>query len=345
MHPRLLLALSLGLAAPFAVVAQSGTAAAAPPIATPTAAIDGPISDMETLVVSGVLPGPGMWKVSRGDNVMWVLGTLSPLPKKMEWVSKDVEAALAQSQEIIWQPALSINADVGMFRGLMLVPKALGARKNPDGATLKEVVPADLYARWTPLKLKYVGRDAGIESWRPMFAAMKLYEEAMDDTGLVRSGIVGPVLQRAVKRHRLTETAPTVKLTISDPKQALTEFRETRMDDLDCFRRTLDRIETDIDAMRERANAWAVGDIDSLRALPYSDQNEACMRAAMESSAAQKRGARDFDAEMRKLWMEAAEKALAKNAVTFSVLPMREVLKADGYLAQLQAKGYTVEAP
>ena len=300
---------------------------------------------METVVVSGVLPGPGMWKVSRGNHVMWVLGTLSPLPKKMEWVSRDVEAALAQSQEIIWQPAVSINADIGMFQGLLLAPKALGARKNPDGAMLKDVVPADLYARWVPLKLKYVGRDGGIEKWRPMFAAMELYGEAMDDSGLAKAGIVGPVLQRAVKRHGLVQTSPTVKLNIADPKQALAEFRGTRMDDLDCFRKTLDRLETDLGAMRERANAWAVGDIESLRALPYSDQNEACMRAAMETTAAKKRGARDFDGEMRNLWLDAADKAIAKNASTFAVLPMRELLKPDGYLARLQAKGYTVEAP
>ena len=321
------------LLAPLSVHAQSAPAA------------EPPITDIAPLVVSGAQPGPGMWRVGRGEHVMWVLGTLSPLPKKMDWVSKDVEAALAQSQEIIWQPAVSIDADVGIFQGLLLAPKALAARRNPDGASLQQVVPAELYARWTLLKQRYIGRDAGIESWRPMFAAMKLYDEAMDDTGLVKSGIVGPVLQRAVKRYGLEQTAPTVKLSIKDPKQALAEFRETRLDDLDCFRRTLDRLETDIDAMRERANAWAVGDIDALRALPYSDQNEACMRAAMETSAVRKRGASDLDAQLRSLWMQAAEKALAKNAVTFAVLPMRELLKPDGYLAQLQAKGYTVQAP
>jgi hypothetical protein len=54
---------------------------------------------------------------------------------------------------------------------------------------------------------------------------------------------------------------------------------------------------------------------------------------------------RDIDAEVRDAWMRAAENALAKNHVTFSTLPMRELLKPDGYLAQLQAKGYEVEVP
>lgn len=348
MHPFVRFVFALAIAAP--AIALAADAPAQPDLVpAPASAVQiaaaGPIRDEETVVVSGVLPGPGMWKVRKGDHTLWVLGTLSPLPKKMDWVSRDVDAVLAHAQEVIWAPSLAVGTNIGMFRGLLLAPKALGARKNPDGALLKDVVPAGMYARWVPLKQKYVGRDGGIEKWRPMFAAMELFDEAMDDAGLVKGGVVGPVVTRAAKEHGIAQTSPVVKVTIEDPKQALDEFRQARLDDLDCFAKTLDRLESDLEAMRERANAWAVGDIEALRALPYSDQNEACMQAAMRSGAMRKRAARDFDAEMREQWLQAAEKALAKNAVTFSTLPMRELLKPDGYLARLQAKGYTVEAP
>jgi hypothetical protein len=348
MHPLVSSLLAVALASPLVASAQTPVAApatAAGPAEAMPAIDGGPIRDMDAVVVSGVVYGPGMWKVRKGDRTLWVLGTLSPLPKRIDWVSRDVDAVLAQAQEVIWQPSLVVGADIGMFQGLLLAPKALGARKNPDGETLQDVVPAEMYARWALLKQKYVGRDRGIEKWRPMFAAMELFEEAMDDVGLVKGGIVGPVVERSIKRRRIPVTSPTVKITIDDPKQALNEFRQAKLDDLDCFGRTLDRLETDIGAMRERANAWAVGDIEALRALPYSDQNEACMQAAMQASAMRKRVARDLDAEIREAWMQAAEKALAKNTVTFSTLPMRELLKPDGYLARLQAKGYIVEAP
>ncbi|MFC0678923.1 TraB/GumN family protein [Lysobacter korlensis] len=348
MHPVVPALLAVGFATPFMAFASSAVLDAPPTAAAPAvaAATDGgPIRDMDAVVVSGVVSGPGMWKVRKGDHTLWVLGTLSPLPKKIEWVSRDVDAVLRQAQEVIWQPSLVIGTNIGMFRGLMLAPKALGARKNPDGETLQDVVPAEMYARWLPLKQKYVGRDGGIEKWRPMFAAMELFDEAMDDVGLVKSGVVQPTIERAVKQHKIPVTSPSVKIAIEDPKQMLNEFRNTKLDDLDCFGKTLDRLETDIDAMRDRANAWAVGDIEALRALPYSDQNEACMQAAMRAGVMRKRVARDIDAEVRDAWMAAAEKALAKNRVTFSTLPMRELLKPDGYLARLQAKGYTVEAP
>ncbi|WP_345779192.1 TraB/GumN family protein [Lysobacter sp. CFH 32150] len=304
------------------------------------------IRNIDTVVVTGSQPGPGMWKVSKGDHVMWVLGTVSPLPSRMEWQSSEVERVIARADEVIWSPAITVSVKVGFFSGLLLAPKALGARKNPDGETLAQVVPADMYARWQVLKRKYVGRDGGIEQWRPLFAAIELYDEAIKDSGLRKSGVVGPVLQRAIKARKPKETNPAVTVVIADPKAALTEFRASKLDDMDCFAKTLQRLETDLDAMRLRANAWAIGDIAALRALPYSDQSEACDRAATETGVVRKRlGIGDLEAEKRSRWLQAAEQALANNAVTFAVLPMREFLKTDGYIAALQARGYAVEAP
>src|SRR5690606_7247298 len=56
------------------------------------------IVDLEALVVSGAQPGPGMWKVRKGEHVMHILGTVSPLPRRMEWASDEVEAVIARSQ-------------------------------------------------------------------------------------------------------------------------------------------------------------------------------------------------------------------------------------------------------
>ena len=39
----------------------------------------------ETILVAGQRPGPGLWKVSKGDHVLWVFGTCllytSPSPR------------------------------------------------------------------------------------------------------------------------------------------------------------------------------------------------------------------------------------------------------------------------
>jgi hypothetical protein len=304
-----------------------------------------PVVELERIVVSGTLPGPGMWKVSKGDHVLWILGTVSPLPRKMEWISRDVEAVIAQAQEAIASPTLMINAKVGFFQGLVLAPKLLGIRRNPDGALLQQVVPAGMYARWLPLKRKYVGNDRGIEKWRPMFAAIELYDDAIRKSGLTQGGVVSSVVSAAIKRNKVKLTSPTVKLTIDDPKAALSDFRSTPLADIDCFGKTLQRLETDLGTMVARANAWAEGDVETLRRLPYGDQNAACIKAATHASFAVKRGLGDADARMEQAWLDAVDKALANNRVTFASLDMPQLLAVDGYLVKLRAKGYTIEAP
>jgi uncharacterized protein YbaP (TraB family) len=300
---------------------------------------------LEAVVVSGVQPGPGLWRVSKDDHVMWVLGTLTPLPKRMQWVSREVEQVLAESQLVLLGPGAKLKAKIGLFRGLMLLPAALGSRKNPDKQKLVDVVPPELYARWLPLKAKYIGRSRGVEKQRPLFASQKLYEKAIARNRLTTESVVDPVVKKLAKKHKVPIDRPEIEIDIGDPKQAIKDFARDGLDDLDCFAKTLDRLETDLDTMRERANAWATGDIEALRGLPFTDQNQICADAVLNASVSRERGLDDLRQRLSTAWVDAAETAIASNQTTFAVLPMSQILKSDGYIAQLQARGYEVEEP
>ena len=41
--------------------------------------------ELQTVTVRGEQPGPALWEVRRGTHVLWIVGTLSPLPKHAEW--------------------------------------------------------------------------------------------------------------------------------------------------------------------------------------------------------------------------------------------------------------------
>ena len=56
---------------------------------------------IEEIVVIGKRPGPPLWKVTNGDNVLWIFGTLHPLPKSLEWDSESVEWVISQSREYL----------------------------------------------------------------------------------------------------------------------------------------------------------------------------------------------------------------------------------------------------
>lgn len=300
---------------------------------------------LETVVVSGEQPGPGLWKVSKGEHALWILGTLSPLPKKITWVSRDVEKTIAASQQVLMAPQISVKIDGGMLGGLFLLPSVLKARNNPDKQTLADVLPPELYARWQPLKLKYLGRGNGVEKRRPLFAADQLFEEAVDDLGLRRGGMVSPVVEKLAKKHKVELVQPKVELKLAEPKDALRDFARSEIDDIDCLRRTVERLETDLAAMQTRANAWAVGDIEALRALPYVDQQQICEETLLRSSSVQEHGMGDLRERAAAEWLKAAENALAANSSTLALLPIREILDDHGFVATLRQRGYTVEAP
>lgn len=300
---------------------------------------------MAPVVVTGEQPGPGLWKVSKGGHVLWVLGTLSPLPKDMRWKSHDVEAVAASAQEVLTEPEVGVSAKIGFFARLALLPSLIGVRNNPGGAKLQDVLPPDLYARWRVLKRKYVGRSGKVEKWRPIFAALELYDAAIDKIGLGDGERVRKVVLAAAKRGGATVTPVRVMFEIDDPKAALREYKRTSFHDLDCFRKTLDRIDTDLDAMAARANAWATADLDALRNLPYPDQMVACKDAVAESSLLRSRGIVDVDARAERAWLDAANVALDGHAVSFAMLPVAHLLAADSYLGKLRAQGCLVEAP
>ena len=109
------------------------------------------ILNADAVLVTGDQPGPEMWLVRSPDGLrdMYVMAVLSPLPAGMTLQSKRIDAVVANAQEVIRQPYASFTVDTGWVRGLMLLPKVLGARKNPDGKQLEDLVSPASYARWS----------------------------------------------------------------------------------------------------------------------------------------------------------------------------------------------------
>ncbi len=315
------------------------------PASARTPQAPGSVANLAAVAVTGVQPGPGMWKVSRGGHVMWVLGTLSPLPQNMQWQSRDLAQIIGQSQQVLLSPSIKVKVNTGFFGKLFLLPSAYSARKNDNGETLQQVLPAALYARWQVLKQKYLGNDRGIERWRPIFAAQELYKKAIRANGLSPSGGISTTVEALAKQDGITQTAVDYQFVVEQPRVAIKEFKSSGLDDVACFSHTLDSIEQDMPAMKARANAWAIGDLQALRQLPDSERRDTCVAAVTGAAFAHKLGIDDVPAKLEATWLDAARAALANNAQTFAMLPMSELLSPTGYVAKLKAQGYVVESP
>jgi uncharacterized protein YbaP (TraB family) len=328
-HGRLLLATLLA-AMLFGVPSRAQVASAAPTL-TP----DATVIEVE---VTGERPGPSMWKVSKGNHVLWVMGTLEPLPKRMTWRSKAVEEVLAQSQEVLpSRPTFGFSWNP--IAALRLYWQWRGIQKSPNHATLAATLPPGLYARFSALRNKYAPRDTQMENLRPMLAALRLFEKGIDASGLsfhheVQNAVLKLAHERHVKPHEMT-------LAVEEPRDLLKEIGEIPAQaQIGCLETTVARLESDLTAMRARADAWAVGDVDALRKLPLPEQQAACL-ATLSNSAR----FRDLNAKTSKAWMRGAEEALTTNASTLALKPIYELLGPDGILEHFRALGYVVEGP
>lgn len=304
------------------------------------------VIDLAPVVVSGVQPGPGMWQVRNAQgHTLWILGTVSPLPARLDWRADEVEAVIASADAILGSPGWSLDADVGFFGRLTLLPSAMKAAHDPEGRRLQEILPADLYARWQPLKQRYLGRGDGVEKDRPLVAATRLYAAALDEVGLTPRSGVGKQLSKAYKRRGLTPVVTKVEIKVDDPRKALKEVRASTLQDVTCLQRTLDVVEHQLPLLVERANTWAVGDTEALQQLALKSQYDACVGAIASSELGQRRGMTQLDARATAKWLAAARDALTRHPVTFATVPVHSLVEPGGYLDRLRQAGYTVQSP
>jgi uncharacterized protein YbaP (TraB family) len=324
-------ALSLALlalsAAPHARGSAAEQAAGAPPA-----------NLMDEITVVGERPGPRLWKVTRGDHVLWLLGTLNHLPTSLRWRSAEVEGVIRKSQEVL-ASSPDVSSGLGPIGAIRLYFQWRRTEKNPDKTTLKDWLSAPLYARFELIKQRYDPRDRDIEQLRPSIAALELYEHAIAASGMTaRDEAEREVLRLAERRHVPIRRAA---FRVEDPAAVLREVSALPPSvEVSCLETTVRRIETDLATMQERALAWSVGDVDRLRDLNFTDQREVCMSAL--SNAPRIKALVD---RAEAAWELEAEATLETHPVSLAVQSIYILLQPDGPLAKFRAEGFTVEGP
>jgi hypothetical protein len=336
------------------------------PWATAQEPVPAPLEELETVLVLGEQPGPGLVKVSRDGHVMWVLATYGPLPKGMTWRTKEVEARLRESRELLLPPEVKVDADFSMFSLLTHIPSAYKAVTIPDGRKLGDVLPPATWRQWSMLSGRYGARS--LDRLRPAFAIDALRERAYRSHQL-EDGPEVVVLVRAIAKkqhvpiHKLPDVERVVKM--KDLPGLLKVLAGVGLPDIGCFTESLGHLEGDIARMKMRANTWARGQLAALREMEgqpeigseCDDEFELAVNAALEAkdsaaAARLKKLGADYDwheeqatVQARRDWIAAARKALERNDVTFAVLPAVEVVGSRGYVAGLAALGYEVAEP
>jgi hypothetical protein len=314
-----------------------------------------PQDDVEVVVVTGKRPGPPLWKVTNGENTLWILPLVLVVPKNMEWDDARVAALIAQAQEVISTP----NVSYGVSKGVLLNPvNAFRAmrmwkhiQKNPDDATLVEVLPATVYARYSALKLAYFPRDRDIDQLRPSVASQVMFTHVMDAEELITpAGIVQRVQKHIRNNKDIVVTETRLEHTLQGKFSELRTRAESLMNGLDpeqeaaCFDLRLGVLEHQVDDIKAVANAWANGSSTGFADfLDEGNIDNPCASLMLKSSEGELLG--QLELESRQLWLDAAQKALEKNRTTFAMLPLAQIMGDASFVDELGARGFAVREP
>ena len=123
-------------------------------------------TQLDELVVTGERTGPGMWHVHRGNAQLWILGSLSPLPKGITWRSKQVEQVLGTTNMVLVPKPL----EIGIVRILWLLITERNLLMVGEGKRLKDVLPANLHDRFSLQRAKFTSDSTKWERYRPIVA-------------------------------------------------------------------------------------------------------------------------------------------------------------------------------
>ena len=301
----------------------------AAPSPTPSNAPVQDWSNVEVVVVTPDHPGPAMWHIVKGTSEVWIIPTVSPVPKDMPWDSTEIQSLLKGAKGVILPP----RASVGVFEGLWFWMTGMDVLEQPDGTQMESTLPAPLKARFVAARTR-VGQDADhYAKYLAGVAALQLEADYFKFADLTPNGTektIKSLASRAGVPARATAEYPAMDVIKDVPKMSAAAH-------LACMTYALDDIDNFSAHAAAAASAWAKGDVAGIKAHYSETRLDACLGQNAAYARLRETANRDMT--------NAILTVLNRPGVTLAVMPMGFFLRKGGVLERLEAAGLTVTGP
>ena len=303
-------------------VTLMAAAPAAPPIAD--------WSNIETVIVTAKQPGPALWHVMRGNSEVWILATVEPSPDDLKWDTHEIASLLKGSNVLLLPP----RGQVGVFEGAwFLLTGGLGTLEQPDDKTLESTLPEPLKSRFVATRTR-VGRDPDrYDKYLPAVAALILESDFWKANKL---NFNGP--QKTVESLAGREGVPVRPIAVYPAMDVVHDVPNmSPAANRACLQDALDDIDIESTHAAAAAQAWAVGDLEGVKAHYSETKLDACLQQSSAYSRLREKATGDM--------ANAISGALNKPGKTFAIIPTGIWLRKGGVLERLEAAGLTVSGP
>jgi uncharacterized protein YbaP (TraB family) len=305
-----------------------------PPPSPPAASSAAPSADVQAedqdaqheIEIIGHLPGPALWRVSTPTSELWIIGLAGPVPKRMPWDTRRVEAALTGARELVIPPGASIS--ILDIAGLLLDP--FHRYHYPGGQTLRGAMTPQVREQFETTA-SALGQDpAHYDHWRPLIASIALLADAQKHDALNPEGPQKTLMQLARAKN-----VPTRRLANYSLGELVRAFNNASPDAADtCLALVLDLVPR-LPALSARiGDAWAHGDVDGARQGQAEITSDRCFTAVP--------GMQKLQDKMTQDWAKGLAQTLQKPGKTVLAIDMDSLTRSGGLLDQLRAQGLDV---
>ena len=267
-------------------------------------------------------PVPLLWKVSDADNSVYLLGSFHLLGKDDYPVSKDVEAAFADAEALMFELAPAEASSPALPAQM-----AQAARRVRPGSLQQDLGPA----LWAQLQAYAAANGLPLEplsAFEPWFVGLTI--------GLLEMGKQGLDPALGLDRHFMDAAARTGKpaMGLERASEQIAVLAGMSLDEQrQMLAEALGEAEEGPSKTRELYAAWRAGDVERLR-----DDMAAEMKR--EYPALYRR----INSQRNDAWLPKLEARLAgRSDDTLVVVGALHLLGEDGVVEKLRAKGYAVE--
>jgi len=280
-------------------------------------------------------PGPALWHLTRGNSPnnfseVWLLGMAGALPKDLDWNKQYVSELLDGSRAILMPPKADIAlTDIAWF--LIWHGSELSL---PRGQRLEETLPVDLRARFVAVRDTVSGDADDYHTDIPIRAAMRLQQDLRKKADL-SFGEPRDTVESLARRKRIP-MAPVTRFAAMDAVREVLKLTPSQQQA--CLAQALEDVDWARGHADKAARAWAVGDIKTVKAHYSEWRLGNCIMGAVQKFS-------DIDGRNIAEYVSAIDAALDQPGKTIVMIYMGPLLRKNGVLERLQARGIAIEGP